>query len=533
MDAANAFECHNIEDMTLSVSEGMVGESKAGIKDGPYRSMVMAAPSERYRVAFCFDPFHDHPQLSTMVSNRTIRQVRPSTLTDLHMENSVPPSSFWTLRWVAPDCFQATRSMALSYAMWTGWMQWNRAEGISPEGFAGAQEDPEDEGDPRYFKGSAVELADGGSISRRGIAETSSNPRPPRSKWPPRSVWLLIDWFLSPNEAISRPSLLRHNATSGDTTTQLTSKPCSAFEPLARELWEDSFQSCICDHPSLEVQVPKDELVQMYREMFTMYGPGASNQGQVFVAYNMLASARFYLPSFLLGADRHNASKLPNRLATGPSIRPTALLFSNWPLVVMVVTPCLSLEASTPVMSLEDEVRRIPRRVGSSTRKPKLTPSSNMPRPQPEVKDPWGDLYYKGTEMEMRGGRGVPPLRISLPWTIIGDNGWRDDVARRLFIDFSSFLILLHPNRGAPFNGALDLPRSLSLLTRISVGLDGPRCQSLIPDLMWLSRKARVFGINRWTYRGSLAKQGKRELIGVNPNSVLGRQSSPKRGLVL
>ncbi|KAH6899315.1 hypothetical protein BKA70DRAFT_1569468 [Coprinopsis sp. MPI-PUGE-AT-0042] len=38
--------------------------------------------------------------------------------------------------------------------------------------------------------------------------------------------------------------------------------------------------------------------------------------------------------------------------------------------------------------------------------KPRLKPSSNMPRPQPAAKDPWSDLYYNRTEVEMRDGRG-------------------------------------------------------------------------------------------------------------------------------
>ncbi|KAH6913643.1 hypothetical protein BKA70DRAFT_1218555 [Coprinopsis sp. MPI-PUGE-AT-0042] len=104
---------------------------------------------------------------------------------------------------------------------------------------------------PRYFEGSAIELADG---------------------------------LLSSNETISRPSLLHRNATSADTTTQLTSKVNSPFDLLARELWEDPFQSGICDHSSLEVQIFSSEKMCT----FAIYGPGASSRGQVFAAHNMV-----------------------------------------------------------------------------------------------------------------------------------------------------------------------------------------------------------------------------------------------------
>ncbi|KAH6913633.1 pyruvate dehydrogenase e1 component alpha subunit [Coprinopsis sp. MPI-PUGE-AT-0042] len=74
-----------------------------------------------------------------------------------------------------------------------------------------------------------------------------------------------------PSSSFARSSLLlrRNIATSAD-TTQLTNKPDSASEPLTLKLSEDSFQSYNCDLPSLEVQVTKDELLQMYREMQTM-----------------------------------------------------------------------------------------------------------------------------------------------------------------------------------------------------------------------------------------------------------------------
>jgi pyruvate dehydrogenase E1 component alpha subunit len=57
--------------------------------------------------------------------------------------------------------------------------------------------------------------------------------------------------------------------TSAD-TTQLQSRPDNASEPLTVKLHEDSFRSHRCDTPGLEVQVTKDELLEMYKQMQTM-----------------------------------------------------------------------------------------------------------------------------------------------------------------------------------------------------------------------------------------------------------------------
>ena len=53
--------------------------------------------------------------------------------------------------------------------------------------------------------------------------------------------------------------------------TQLTGSPADAnSQPFTLKLHEDSFQTYNCDTPSLDVEITKGELLQMYREMTTM-----------------------------------------------------------------------------------------------------------------------------------------------------------------------------------------------------------------------------------------------------------------------
>lgn len=56
----------------------------------------------------------------------------------------------------------------------------------------------------------------------------------------------------------------------GADTTELTEKPHDLSQPLTVKLHEESFRSYKCDLPSTEVQVTKDELLGMYKQMQTM-----------------------------------------------------------------------------------------------------------------------------------------------------------------------------------------------------------------------------------------------------------------------
>ncbi|KAJ7154599.1 mitochondrial pyruvate dehydrogenase E1 component beta subunit [Mycena filopes] len=65
------------------------------------------------------------------------------------------------------------------------------------------------------------------------------------------------------------PQLVRAIQTSAD-TTQLQSPPEDLSKPFTVKLHEDSFQSYLCDTPDLEVEVSKDGLLGMYKQMQTM-----------------------------------------------------------------------------------------------------------------------------------------------------------------------------------------------------------------------------------------------------------------------
>ncbi|KAJ7034546.1 mitochondrial pyruvate dehydrogenase E1 component beta subunit [Mycena alexandri] len=65
------------------------------------------------------------------------------------------------------------------------------------------------------------------------------------------------------------PQLVRGIQTSAD-TTQLQGSPSDLSQPFTVKLHEDSFQSYLCDTPDLEVEVSKDGLLGMYKQMQTM-----------------------------------------------------------------------------------------------------------------------------------------------------------------------------------------------------------------------------------------------------------------------
>jgi pyruvate dehydrogenase E1 component alpha subunit len=66
-----------------------------------------------------------------------------------------------------------------------------------------------------------------------------------------------------------QPQLVRAIQTSAD-TTQLHETPADLSKPFTVKLHEDSFQSYLCDKPALDVEVTKDELLGMYKQMTTM-----------------------------------------------------------------------------------------------------------------------------------------------------------------------------------------------------------------------------------------------------------------------
>ncbi|KAJ7096056.1 dehydrogenase E1 component-domain-containing protein [Mycena epipterygia] len=65
------------------------------------------------------------------------------------------------------------------------------------------------------------------------------------------------------------PQLVRGIQTSAD-TTQLHEKPSDLSQPFTVKLHEDSFRSYLCDTPDLDVEVTKDQLLGLYKQMQTM-----------------------------------------------------------------------------------------------------------------------------------------------------------------------------------------------------------------------------------------------------------------------
>ncbi|SJL09729.1 probable PDA1-pyruvate dehydrogenase (lipoamide) alpha chain precursor [Armillaria ostoyae] len=73
---------------------------------------------------------------------------------------------------------------------------------------------------------------------------------------------------LRASQRIFRAPFVRAIQTSADTTT--LHDDASTSGPFMVKLHEDSFQAYNCEPPSLDVQVSKDELITMYRQMSTM-----------------------------------------------------------------------------------------------------------------------------------------------------------------------------------------------------------------------------------------------------------------------
>lgn len=68
----------------------------------------------------------------------------------------------------------------------------------------------------------------------------------------------------------SRPAFARGLQTTADTTSIQGTAPESKSEPFTLTLHADSFVSHRCDVPSLDVEVTKEQLIGMYRDMTTM-----------------------------------------------------------------------------------------------------------------------------------------------------------------------------------------------------------------------------------------------------------------------
>ena len=73
-----------------------------------------------------------------------------------------------------------------------------------------------------------------------------------------------------PLHRICRPKLTRAIQTSADTTQLNYPPPTDPSKPFTVQLHQDSFHTFNCDSPSLEVEVTKEQLLSMYKQMQTM-----------------------------------------------------------------------------------------------------------------------------------------------------------------------------------------------------------------------------------------------------------------------
>ena len=73
-----------------------------------------------------------------------------------------------------------------------------------------------------------------------------------------------------PLRRLCQPRLSRAIQTSADTTQLHHPPPTDSSQPFTVQLHQDSFRTYNCDMPNLHVQVTKDQLLSMYKQMQTM-----------------------------------------------------------------------------------------------------------------------------------------------------------------------------------------------------------------------------------------------------------------------
>ncbi|KAF8886890.1 thiamine diphosphate-binding protein [Gymnopilus junonius] len=301
-------------------------------------------------------------------------------------------------------------------------------------------------------------------------------------------------------------------------TTQLHNKPDDVHTgaPMTVRLHEDSFKGYNCEIPDLEVQITKDELLVMYKQMqtvrrmemaadalykaklvrgfchlaigqeavsvglehgitktdrvpigagvsfaqkylgektctFALYGDGASNQGQVFEAFNM--AKLWNLPTYGMGTSAARSSsntdyytrgdKIPGLQVNGMDIiaakraveyaRKWAVDDEKGPLLLEFVTyrygghsmsdPGTTYRTREEVQrmrSTQDPIRGLQKYIeewGVATEqelkaldkeaKAEVDQAVEEAKqsPEPQSVDLWSDIYYKGTEPPRMRGR--------------------------------------------------------------------------------------------------------------------------------
>ena len=110
-----------------------------------------------------------------------------------------------------------------------------------------------------------------GSTRQKHSAQTpphvlldSSPAQSPSCTSPTLAIVVILNSHCSSLQALRG---VRTIQTSADTTQLHSSAPSDPAQPFTVKLHEESFRSYLCDTPELEVEVTKDKLLTMYKQM--------------------------------------------------------------------------------------------------------------------------------------------------------------------------------------------------------------------------------------------------------------------------
>lgn len=106
------------------------------------------------------------------------------------------------------------------------------------------------------------------SLSSHGLPRSTSLPSSPQNDGASRCKQLINSHWRRPSHTVQ--PLARSLQTTADSTQLVQSIPQDPSTPFSVKLHEDSFRAFNTDTPSLDVEVTKDSLLKMYKEMVTM-----------------------------------------------------------------------------------------------------------------------------------------------------------------------------------------------------------------------------------------------------------------------
>ena len=106
------------------------------------------------------------------------------------------------------------------------------------------------------------------SLSSHGLPRSTSLPSPPQNDRASRCKMFKNSYRRRSSHTVQ--PFVRSLQTSADSTQLTQSIPQDPSTPFSVKLHEDSFRAFNTDTPSLEVEVTKDSLLKMYKEMVTV-----------------------------------------------------------------------------------------------------------------------------------------------------------------------------------------------------------------------------------------------------------------------